>query len=168
MYLEDGKLVSLSILDTPGVENYRAMVSNLVKESDGIILMYDIKNEYCNSFDDIERWVDSIKEKIENYDEIPIILLGNKRDLSEKRVVTEEEGKQLAKKINAFKFLEISLKEDSQDYLKESIIIPLAKRLCEVFPEIIKNAEEERKRKQLEEEKENRRRKSWKKFKNFK
>ena len=86
--------------------------------------------------------MEMIKSEIQNFAQVPIILLGNQKDQldeyyyeKKEREVTEEEGEQLAKEIKAFKFLEISVKKDGQDYLKESIIIPLTEHLYEVFGE---------------------------------
>ena len=163
MYLNDGKKVSLKLFDTNGEERARILTRTYIKGSDGIILMYDITDR--RSFVQVRAWIDLIKEEIENYNQIPIILLGNKKDLPDgfyykrERVVTEEKGKQLAEEINAFKFLEISVLEDSQDYLKESILIPLAR--CLSAPEKIKEKEKikkfeekkKKKRKREEEEK---------------
>ena len=50
-----------------------------IKGGNGIILMYDITNRY--SFDRVRVLIDWIKQDIENYNQIPIILLGNKKDL---------------------------------------------------------------------------------------
>ena len=153
MYLNDGKKVSLKLFDTNGEERARILTRTYIKGSDGIILMYDITDR--RSFVQVRAWIDLIKEEIENYNQIPIILLGNKKDLPDgfyykrEREVTEEKGKQLAEEINAFKFLEISVKEDSLDYIKESILIPLAKYLSD--PEKFK--EENEKKRKIEEEK---------------
>ena len=68
--------------------------------------MYDISERV--TFDGINHWIESIKDiKGDNF---PIILLGNKCDLDEKRKVTKEEGKKLAND-NGFLFLETSCKE---------------------------------------------------------
>ena len=99
------KSYKIYFYDTAGQEKFRAISFNMIKYSDGIVLMYDITNK--KSFDSISQWIDSIKEiKEKNF---PLVLIGNKCDLEEKREVTEEEGKKMADKFG-FLFFETSNK----------------------------------------------------------
>lgn len=72
--------------------------------ANGAFVVFDITDRY--SFDEVESWIKEIKEHAPKYSRI--ILVGNKRDLPERKV-TEEEGKKIANEIGA-KFLEISAK----------------------------------------------------------
>ena len=88
------KTYKVDFHDTQGQERYRAISKNFIKNADGIILMYDITNQ--TSFDSITEWMDNIrKAKAEGF---PIVLVGNKCDLEEMRVISKEEGEELAKK----------------------------------------------------------------------
>ena len=105
---------NLYIYDTTGEERFRSLSFNLIKFTEGVILMYDITNK--SSFKSIPEWIESAREhKGENY---PIIIIGNKIDLEEKRKITTEEGENLAKKYG-LDFFEISNKEDIN--IKEAI-----------------------------------------------
>ena len=104
-----GKSVKLKIYDTAGQERFRSLTANFYKGSDGIILVYDITNK--NSFKSITKWNQQIQEKIK--DNIPKVLVGNKCDLSDRRDVTEEEGRELAQKFN-MPFFEVSAKENTK------------------------------------------------------
>ena len=99
------KSYKIYFYDTAGQEKFRAISFNMIKYSDGIVLMYDITNK--KSFDSISQWIDSIKEIKEKI--FPLVLIGNKCDLEEKREVTEEEGKKIADKFG-FPFFETSNK----------------------------------------------------------
>ena len=93
--------------DTQGQERYRALSYNFIKNADGIILMYDITSQ--TSFDSISEWMDNIrKHKDEGF---PIVLVGNKYDLEEDRVISKEEGEELAKKYG-LPFYETSNKDN--------------------------------------------------------
>ena len=82
----------LFFYDTTGQEKYRSMALNMIKNAHGIILMYDITDK--SSFDAITEWIKSIHDlKGKNF---PVILLGNKIDLEDGRVISQEEGKKLA------------------------------------------------------------------------
>ena len=94
--LENGQSYQVDFYDTAGQEKYRAISANSIKSADGIILMYDITNQ--KSYDDITNWIKSVKEhKGPNF---PMILIGNKLDLKEKRIVSKEEGIELASQYN--------------------------------------------------------------------
>jgi GTPase SAR1 family protein len=67
--------------------------------------MYDITDK--SSFDSIPDWIGSIKEVKGN--DFPMILLGNKIDKEDERVVSQEEGKKLADKYK-IEFFETSNK----------------------------------------------------------
>ena len=71
----------------------------------GLILVYSINNK--KSFENCEKWLNEIKRN--HFQNIPIILIGNKCDLEEERKVNKEEGLNYANK-NGFKFFECSAK----------------------------------------------------------
>ena len=104
--LSSGKKVYIDFYDTAGEEKYRSISLNLIKNADGIILMYAINDRV--SFEAIPRWVDSIIEVKGN--DFPIILIGNKCDLEEERKITKEEGEKEAEKYG-FIFFESSNKD---------------------------------------------------------
>jgi small GTP-binding protein len=73
--------VSVILFDTAGQEKFRAITKNYFRGSDGILLIYDITEK--NSFEQVEAWIDSIKESIgkEAESKYIIFLIGNKLDL---------------------------------------------------------------------------------------
>ena len=92
----------ISIFDTAGQERYRSLATNYIKNSDGLVLVYDITNK--KSFELIEKWLESILEILPDWkdSEYLIILLGNKLDLigqeEEDRKVKAIEAKNLCDK----------------------------------------------------------------------
>ena len=72
----------------------------------GIILVYSIDNEY--TFNNIKNWINSINDYID-ISKTSIILVGNKKDLENERIISEEEGRKIAEDYN-FKFYETSAK----------------------------------------------------------
>ena len=95
----------LFFYDTLGQERYKSITLNLIKDANGILLMYDITNP--ESFDSIPNWIKSIKEH--KGCSFPIILLGNKIDLESDRKISKEQGEKLAQE-NGIEFFEISNK----------------------------------------------------------
>ena len=124
--MKDGKKIVFIVYDTKGQEVSRHLTRTYFKMSDGIILMYSI--DCKESFDDLENWINMIKE--EDSFEIPIYLVGNKNDLETKREITREQGAEYAEKYGLI-FTECSVKNDSWDKIK-SIFEDLAKVVYEV------------------------------------
>ena len=95
------KKFEISLLDTAGQEQFRAITRNYYKGSDGILLIYDITDK--SSFDSIGNWIGCIKSSIDNDvdSKYAIILIGNKLDkVNDKefeRQITEEEAKNICK-----------------------------------------------------------------------
>ena len=112
----------ISLFDTAGQEKFRAITKSYYKESEGIFLMYDITDR--KSFDNVEMWVNSIKDSIDsgNNSKYEIFLIGNKLDLineeGKERQVTEEEAKDACNKFNMIWGNELSTKDIKYDDLK--------------------------------------------------
>jgi GTPase SAR1 family protein len=71
----------------------------------GIMLVYDVTAE--KSFDDIRNWIRHVEENAT--DDVEKMILGNKCDLEESRVVSRERGQLLADE-HQVKFMETSAK----------------------------------------------------------
>ena len=86
----------VDLYDTAGQERFRSISVNSIRMSDGVILIYDITNEI--SYENIYGWMDNIYQ-VKGKD-FPVILIGNKCDKDEERVVSKEKGEEMAKKYN--------------------------------------------------------------------
>lgn len=82
----------LQLWDTAGQERFRSLTSNFFGRADGFVLTYDISNR--PSFDHVIGWMRDIKTRAPP--DCDIVLCGNKCDLDNDRVVSTEEGQQLA------------------------------------------------------------------------
>ncbi|XP_043942008.1 ras-related protein Rab-3B [Protopterus annectens] len=99
------KRVKLQIWDTAGQERYRTITTAYYRGAMGFILMYDITNE--ESFSAVQDWATQIKTF--SWDNAQVILVGNKCDMEDDRVIPAENGKQLADQLG-FDFFEASAK----------------------------------------------------------
>ena len=86
----------LQLYDTSGQERFRSIASNYYKNSDGIILMYDVAN--TESFDSVDRWISDIKNN-NSLNNLALILVANKID-EEKRIITKKQGIEKANEYN--------------------------------------------------------------------
>jgi small GTP-binding protein len=101
------------ILDTAGEEDYQTMVDEWIKSANGFLLLFAINDK--ESFEALKGKIDRIRKN--NKDKLPVILVGNKCDLEEKREVDKNQAMELAKSIKA-KYYETSALYDSNGNCK--------------------------------------------------
>jgi len=89
----DGKRVKLQIWDTAGQERFRTITTSYFRGAQGIILVYDVTDR--RSFESIRNWVSQIQQHADVH--VNKILVGNKCDMLDEKVVSTEEGQRLAK-----------------------------------------------------------------------
>lgn len=97
--------IRLQLWDTAGQERFRTIARSYYRGAQAVIIMYDITDR--KTFEDINYWICDIMVKSGN--DFLKVLVGNKVDLDDKRIITFEEGKQLADKHN-INFFETSAK----------------------------------------------------------
>jgi len=83
-----GKSVKIQIWDTAGQERYRTLTKSYYRGAAGIVLVYDVTDE--ESFRNVAYWLKKIKKHGD--ENVEIVLLGNKIDLINERLVTLEEA----------------------------------------------------------------------------
>ncbi|KAF2541318.1 hypothetical protein F2Q68_00032907 [Brassica cretica] len=102
----DGKTVKLQIWDTAGQERFRTITSSYYRGAHGIIIVYDCTE--MESFNNVKQWLSEI-DRYAN-DSVCKLLIGNKNDMVESKVVSTETGKALADELG-IPFLETSAKD---------------------------------------------------------
>nr|ACG40028.1 ras-related protein Rab-18 [Zea mays] len=102
-----GKKLKLTIWDTAGQERFRTITSSYYRGAHGIILVYDVtKRESFTNLADV--WTKEIELHSTNKECIKM-LVGNKVDKDEDRMVTKEEGLEFAQERGCL-FVESSAK----------------------------------------------------------
>ena len=105
----DGKDITLQIWDFAGEDKFRFLLPTYASGSSGGILMYDITRH--SSVENVENWLEVFKKSFESrFIDIPLLMVGGKKDMEDKRVISNEEGSEIAKKYNFFEFIECSSK----------------------------------------------------------
>ncbi|GAM19695.1 hypothetical protein SAMD00019534_028700 [Acytostelium subglobosum LB1] len=115
----EGKRIKLQIWDTAGQERFRTITTAYYRGAMGILLVYDVTDE--KSFGNIRNWIRNIEQHAT--ESVKKMLIGNKCDLPEKKVVDTARGKALADE-HGIKFLETSAKNSIN---VEEAFITLAK-----------------------------------------
>ena len=108
----------LQIWDTAGQESFLSMTKVYYKNSCCSFIVYDITEK--KSFNHVEFWLNELKN--EAPESILYVLIGNKNDLNEKRVISYEQGNEYAKK-HKMMFFETSAKNkiEIDNIFKETV-----------------------------------------------
>ena len=104
MYLED-RTVRLQLWDTAGQERFRSLIPSYIRDSSVAVVVYDITNRA--SFLNTSKWIEDVRNERGN--DVIIVLVGNKTDLTDRRQVSVEEGEDKAQK-EGIMFIESSAK----------------------------------------------------------
>uniref|UniRef100_A0A0B7B9R1 Ras-related protein Rab-1A n=1 Tax=Arion vulgaris TaxID=1028688 RepID=A0A0B7B9R1_9EUPU len=101
----DGKTIKLQIWDTAGQERFRTITSSYYRGAHGIIVVYDVTDQ--ESFNNVKQWL----QEIDRYasENVNKLLVGNKSDLTTKKVVDFTTAKEYADQLG-IPFLETSAK----------------------------------------------------------
>uniref|UniRef100_A0A9J7Y1Z5 RAB1A, member RAS oncogene family b n=1 Tax=Cyprinus carpio carpio TaxID=630221 RepID=A0A9J7Y1Z5_CYPCA len=101
----DGKTIKLQIWDTAGQERFRTITSSYYRGAHGIIVVYDVTDQ--ESFNNVKQWL----QEIDRYasENVNKLLVGNKCDLTTKKVVDYTTAKEFADSLG-IPFLETSAK----------------------------------------------------------
>ena len=94
-------MLDMMVWDIMGEKGFRALLRDAYFEgSHGVIAVCDLTRK--DTFYDLNNWVQMIRKQVGN---VPIVFLGNKMDLKERLVVTEEELARMGAIHNAPTFL---------------------------------------------------------------
>jgi len=105
--------------DTAGTEQFTSMRDLYMKNGQGFVLVYSIVAD--STFNEIPGLRDQIL-RVKDVDAVPMVLVGNKCDLVEQRVVPTKQGEELAKKFGCT-FLEASARtRDNIDEIFHSLV----------------------------------------------
>lgn len=91
----DGEEVQIDILDTAGQEDYAAIRDNYFRSGEGFLLVFSITEH--ESFDVLDEFREQIL-RVKNAEDVPLILIGNKSDLDDRRQVRRDEATDKATK----------------------------------------------------------------------
>eukprot|EP00002_Diphylleia_rotans_P038957 TRINITY_DN8926_c0_g1_i7.p1 TRINITY_DN8926_c0_g1~~TRINITY_DN8926_c0_g1_i7.p1 ORF type:complete len:177 (-),score=33.57 TRINITY_DN8926_c0_g1_i7:629-1159(-) len=109
-----GKIIKLQMWDTAGQERFRCITQSYFRGAQGILLCFDLTNR--SSFVSARRWHDDVMAT--GPKNLNWLLVGTKTDLSSSRVVTKEEGQNLADEFG-IPYMEVSSK--SQDKVEDAL-----------------------------------------------
>lgn len=101
----DGRACDLEILDTAGVAQFTAMRELYIKSGKGFLLVYSVTDE--NSLKELLALREQVL-RIKDSDSVPMVLIGNKSDLEDDRVLSIEDGVKVSQGWGLVPFYETS------------------------------------------------------------
>lgn len=121
----DNQEVQLDILDTASQEDYAAIRDNYFRTGEGFLCVFSItEQESLNAAHELREQILRVK----NDDNIPFILIGNKADLEERRLVSKEAASELASSWNV-SYIETSAKtRQNVDHIFLELVREIKKR----------------------------------------
>ena len=121
----NGTNVRLLLYDTAGQEKFKSLIPMYIRDANIIIVVYDITSK--DSFLHTDHWVNETKD-LKREDAI-FVLVGNKIDLEDKRVLQTKEAEDFANE-KGFLFYEVSAKSGQgiQELFENQIFPEMARK----------------------------------------
>lgn len=101
----DGRACDLEILDTAGVAQFTAMRELYIKSGKGFLLVYSVNDE--SSLQELLALREQVL-RIKDSSNVPMVLIGNKCDLLDERVLQPQDGIKISEKWGRVPFYETS------------------------------------------------------------
>ena len=98
--------VRFQIWDTAGQEQYKSLAPTYYRSAGVAIIVFSVTSE--ESFSSVPQWCADVREK--SSEKIKIIIVGNKIDLEDQRIISSDQIEELAKNVRADEFVECSAK----------------------------------------------------------
>ncbi|XP_048767674.1 ras-related protein Rab-35-like [Ostrea edulis] len=130
----NGEKVKLQIWDTAGQERFRTITSTYYRGTHGVIVVYDVTSG--ESFANVKRWLHEIDQ---NCDVVNRILVGNKDDDSDRKVVLTQDANRFADQMG-IQLFETSAKENKN---VEEMFLAITRLVLATKKEQMKKAAEQ-------------------------
>jgi len=96
--------VKLLVWDLAGQERFDFIRTSYYKGSKGALLVFDVTRK--NTWKELPKWIEETESALNT--RVPIVLLANKVDLEDERIITREMGLQFTEENNLNGYLETS------------------------------------------------------------
>ncbi|EFC48443.1 rab family small GTPase [Naegleria gruberi] len=118
-YLKKGdKTIAIQIWDTAGQERYRTITNSYYRGIPAVIVVFDLTDD--RALANVQKWIKEVKKF--SAPNVVSILVGNKVDLTDKRVISEKIAREFAMD-NDMQYFETSAKQGlNLDLIFETLV----------------------------------------------
>jgi len=122
----DGDYYNVEIQDTAGTEQFTAIKDVYMRNGQGFVIVYSINSKSTfNELEYLHEQICRVKDKCD----VPLVLVGNKCDLVEQRVIPREQGEKMAQSWGDCLFIEASAKTRlNVDRIFEEVVRQIARK----------------------------------------
>ena len=96
------KAIRAKLWDSVGQERYQNLIAQTIHNTEGIYIVFDVTEQ--STFEDLEKWIKKLNELV-NLKGFPLIVIGNKIDKVDKRVVSKETAEKFCQE-NGYSYFE--------------------------------------------------------------
>ncbi|MFX0069994.1 MAG: Rab family GTPase [Candidatus Hermodarchaeota archaeon] len=119
--------VTLQLWDFAGEDKFRFLLPTYAAGASGGIFMYDITRH--SSINNMKKWLEVFRTRSDgSLNDIPLLMVGGKLDLEDKRVVSIDEAHSIAENNDFYEFMECSSKTGEN---VEDIFNSISKKMLE-------------------------------------
>jgi len=127
----EGQTVKLQVWDTAGQDRFRSITNAYYRGAHGVMLVYDVTDS--KSFHNVKNWMHNLDEHASGA--VNRILVANKSDMVDKRVIEPDRGRALAEQYGV-KFFETSAKTGTEvDSAFEGLALEVKHRVLDPHPD---------------------------------
>jgi len=117
-YTIEDEIIQVHLWDTAGQDKYMSISDHYYKKASGSVILFDLTSR--ESFKNLSKWIEDLSQKGE--ESVEMVIVGNKSDLVEERVVTEKEARIFADDLSATYMESSSLTKDNIKEVFETIV----------------------------------------------
>eukprot|EP00039_Didymoeca_costata_P002060 m.57294 g.57294 ORF g.57294 m.57294 type:complete len:215 (+) comp11096_c0_seq2:160-804(+) len=103
----------IDILDTAGQEDFAAIRDNYIRSGEGFLCVFSVTD--ASSFDEIKETREAIL-RVHDTDRKPMILVGNKSDLTDQREVPTEKAQELVRYLSTYSYFVWNFGEQARSW----------------------------------------------------
>ncbi|KRX10695.1 P-loop containing nucleoside triphosphate hydrolase [Pseudocohnilembus persalinus] len=121
------KKCSINFFDLSGDDDYKDIRNEFFKDSQGILMVFDLNNE--QSFNNLQKWENTMSQNKLNFQDSIIFVVGNKSD--QQQVVQDNQVQQYCKKKGYQFFKTSALNGDNVNQVFESLFQKIVTKILE-------------------------------------
>lgn len=81
--------IKMQIWDTSGADKFRSIIEHYLRQLNALIVVFSLNDR--TSFNHVNDWINTLRQHNSNLSDVTVLIVGNKKDLVDERVVSKKE-----------------------------------------------------------------------------